>query len=119
MKDQGTYLAHILEAIQDIQGYTSAGRDVFMSDRMRPDAVIRKIEIIGEAVKNLSDEVKRLAPRTPWRNIAGMRDQNTARHAGNPSVVGNKSPPQPKQAAESTAERAPPKIVRGRVRSGP
>ncbi len=53
-----------------------------MSDRMRQDAVIRKIEIIGEAVKNLSDEVKGLAPGTPWRNIAGMRDRLTHDYFG-------------------------------------
>ena len=54
MKDQSAYLAHISDAIQDIQHYASVGRDMFMSDRMRQDAVIRKLEIIGEAVKNLS-----------------------------------------------------------------
>ena len=82
MKGQGAYLAHILEAIQDIQNYASTGRDAFMADRMRQDAIIRKIEIIGEAVKNLSDEVKRLAPETPWRNIAGMRDRLTHDYFG-------------------------------------
>ena len=82
MKDQGTYLTHILEAIQDIQSYASAGPDAFLLDRMQQDAVIRKIEISGEAVKNLSDEVKRLAPDTPWRNIAGMRDRLTHDYFG-------------------------------------
>ena len=77
MKDQSAYLAHISDAIQDIQHYASVGRDMFMSDRMRQDAVIRKLEIIGEAVKNLSDQVKQLAPSTPWRKIAGMRDRLT------------------------------------------
>jgi len=36
--------------------------------------VIRRLEIIGEAVKRIPDEVKRLSPETPWKKIAGMRD---------------------------------------------
>lgn len=82
MKDQSTYLAHILEAIRDIKDYATPGRDVFLSDRMRQDAIIRKIEIIGEAVKNLADDIKELAPHTPWRNIAGMRDRLTHNYFG-------------------------------------
>jgi uncharacterized protein with HEPN domain len=82
VKDQIAYLDHIVDAIQDIQRYTSVGRDAFVSDRMRQDAVIRKLEIIGEAVKNLSDEIKQLAPSTPWRKIAGMRDRLTHQYFG-------------------------------------
>ena len=51
MKDDRVYLGHIRDAIHDIEEYTAGGRDAFMSDRMRQDAVIRKLEIIGEAVK--------------------------------------------------------------------
>jgi uncharacterized protein with HEPN domain len=82
VKDQSAYLDHIVDAIEDIQEYTSVGRDAFMSDRMRQDAVIRKLEIIGEAVKNLSDAIKQLAPSTPWRKIAGMRDRLTHEYFG-------------------------------------
>ena len=49
MKDDRVFLGHIRDAIQDIQDYSSAGRDAFMAERMRQDAVIRKFEIIGEA----------------------------------------------------------------------
>ena len=52
MKDERVYLGHIRDAINDIEQYTSAGRDAFMAERMRQDAVIRKLEIIGEAVKH-------------------------------------------------------------------
>jgi hypothetical protein len=58
VKDDAIYLGHIRDAIADIANYTAAGRDEFMADRMRQDAVIRKLEIIGEAVKRLSDSTK-------------------------------------------------------------
>lgn len=61
MKDQRLYLGHIREAIADIRTYAAAGQEAFRSDRMRQDAIIRKLEVIGEAVKQLSDET-RLAP---------------------------------------------------------
>ncbi len=82
MKDQSAYLAHIVDAIQDIEQYTGVGREAFMSDRMRQDAVIRKLEIIGEAVKHLSEAIKQRAPSTPWRKIAGMRDRLTHEYFG-------------------------------------
>lgn len=49
---------------------------------MRQDAVIRKLEIIGEAVKQLSDATKRSRPEIPWKQIAGMRDQLTHHYFG-------------------------------------
>ena len=75
MKDDRIYLGHILEAIQDIEQYASGGRDAFMTDRMRQDALIRKLEVIGETVKNLSESTKQRRPEIPWRRIAGMRDR--------------------------------------------
>ena len=47
---------------------------MFWSDRMRQDAIIRKLEVIGEAVKQLTDDTRRQQPDVPWRQIAGMRD---------------------------------------------
>ena len=79
MKDDRIYLGHIREAIQDIEQYASVGRDAFMTDKMRQDALIRKLEVIGEAVKNLSDAVKEGRPEIPWRRIAGMRNRLIAR----------------------------------------
>lgn len=45
MKDDRVYLGHILEAIYDIEQYAGAGRQAFMTDKMRQDALIRKLEV--------------------------------------------------------------------------
>jgi uncharacterized protein with HEPN domain len=77
VKDERIYLGHILDAINDVRDYTAAGWDAFSSERMRQDAVIRKLEIIGEAVKQLSVDTCQRQPEIPWRQIAGMRDRLT------------------------------------------
>jgi len=75
VKDERVYLLHALEAIDAIVSYTTDGRDAFFADRKTQDAVIRNIEIIGQAVKGISDETRTLEPAVPWRQIAGMRDK--------------------------------------------
>lgn len=75
MKDDRVYFQHIRDAIDDIAGYTNAGRDVFFAERMRQDATLRKLEVIGQAVKNLSDGSKARQPDIPWKQIAGLRDK--------------------------------------------
>lgn len=82
MKDDRVYLGHILEAIRDIEQYAGVGRDAFMTDKMRQDALLRKLEVIGEAVKNLSEHAKQRRPAIPWRQIAGMRDRLTHDYFG-------------------------------------
>ena len=47
----------------------------FMGNPMAQDAVIRQLEIIGEAVKQISSETRQLQPDIPWQSIAGMRDK--------------------------------------------
>lgn len=74
MKRDTIYLRHILDAIEKIETYTLDGRDVFMSTSHWHDATIRQLEIIGEATKNLSTELRAQYPFIPWRRIAGLRD---------------------------------------------
>jgi hypothetical protein len=52
------YLQHIRDALGDIHTYTSGGRAAFFADRMRQDATLRKLQVIGEAVKRLSEDSK-------------------------------------------------------------
>jgi uncharacterized protein with HEPN domain len=82
VKDERAYLTHIRDAISDIEAYASVTEEVFLADRMRQDAIIRKLEIIGEAVKQLSDETRARRPEIPWRQIAGMRDRLTHSYFG-------------------------------------
>jgi uncharacterized protein with HEPN domain len=75
VKDERVYLLHALDAIDAILSYTGDGRDAFFSDSKTQDAVIRNIEIIGQAVKGISDSTRLREPAVPWRQIAGMRDK--------------------------------------------
>lgn len=74
MKDDCLYLIHILECIEKIEEYTSGGKIQFGSSSLHQDAVIRNLEIIGEAVKHLSVQLKESSDGVPWRQIAGLRD---------------------------------------------
>jgi uncharacterized protein with HEPN domain len=74
VKDDRIYLAHLRDAIQRIESFASRGRDQFFTDPMVHDAVIRNLEVIGEAVKGLSKELREANPDVPWKQIAGMRD---------------------------------------------
>ena len=75
-KDDTVFLKHILDAIDLIESYLKdKSYEEFEENRMLQDAVIREIEIIGEATKNLSVEFRNKYPEIPWRQIAGMRDK--------------------------------------------
>ena len=82
MKDERVYLVTSAPRSTTSNKYTSLGRDAFVAERMRQDAVIRKLEIIGEAVKQLSDATKERRPEIPWKQIAGMRDRLTHDYFG-------------------------------------
>ncbi len=74
MNEERVYLLHIAEAIATIQDYVSTGRDDFFAKRMIQDAVIRNLEIIGEAVKNIFPVTCQGTPEVPWQKIADLRD---------------------------------------------
>lgn len=73
MKDDRIYLSHIRDAITRILDYTTGGYVLFQKDLKSQDAVIRNFEIIGEAVKHLSQELRVQHSDIPWKKIAGLR----------------------------------------------
>ncbi len=70
-KDAGIFLKHILESIKRIEEFTEGiSKEDFFNSVQIQDAVLRRLEIIGEATKNLPQEFKRNTPRCPgvkWR----------------------------------------------------
>jgi uncharacterized protein with HEPN domain len=65
----------ILDAIAAIESYTTGmNYEAFASDRRTVDAVIRNLEIIGEAARHLPWEARQRAPGVPWADITGMRN---------------------------------------------
>ncbi len=82
-KDPAIFLDHILECIDLIGEYTKGKTmEEFLTSRNFQDAVIRRIEIIGEAVKNIPQEIRKTYPQIPWKQIAAMRDIITHEYWG-------------------------------------
>jgi uncharacterized protein with HEPN domain len=75
MKDDRIYLLHIRDAIRQIVEYTAIEKEAFFADRKTQDAVVRNLEIIGEAAKRVSSGLKAAHPDIAWKPIAGMRDK--------------------------------------------
>ena len=75
MKSDVLYLGHILNAISKIEDYISSSNyETFKNNNMMVDAVVRELEIIGEASNNLSEEFKRKNPEMPLRDAIDMRN---------------------------------------------
>ncbi len=74
MNRDGLYLRHMLDAIEKIESYIAVGRETFLSTSHWHDAVIRQLEILGEATKRLSEPLRDQYDEIPWRRIAGLRD---------------------------------------------
>jgi uncharacterized protein with HEPN domain len=68
------YLQHIRDAIIQIEVYAAVGHDRFFSERHWQDAIVRQLEIIGEATKQISSDLRQRHPEVAWREIAGLSD---------------------------------------------
>jgi uncharacterized protein with HEPN domain len=76
MRDYKLYLKDILDAVESIETFVE-GMDFeeFEKDDKTSSAVVRKFEIIGEAAKNIQEDIRQRYPAVPWKEMAGMRDR--------------------------------------------
>ena len=75
-RDDAVYLRHILDAIGKVEEYVAGmDRDAFQASTRAQDAVSRRLEIIAEATKRLSQGLRSGAASVPWPDITGMRDK--------------------------------------------
>ncbi|MEK7577451.1 MAG: DUF86 domain-containing protein [Patescibacteria group bacterium] len=69
------YIAHILDAIEEILAYKTAHtHDQFLNSPWDQSAVIRHLEIIGEASSQIDQSIKDMYPSIPWRRMSGFRN---------------------------------------------
>ncbi|MGB2864681.1 MAG: DUF86 domain-containing protein [Sedimentisphaerales bacterium] len=73
-KDPRVYLAQILERIIRIQDFTCVDKQSFLTDPLIQDAVIRNLEVIGEASRRVGVEYQAAHPEIPWREMSGLRN---------------------------------------------
>jgi len=75
MRDISIFLSHIKESIKLIEEYTNGVTiDKFKSSQEIQDKVFRRLEIIGKAVRNLPDELRKAHPEIEWKKMVGLRD---------------------------------------------
>lgn len=75
-KDPKVFINHILESIEAVEEYArNLSEKEFLASREKQDAIIRRVEIIGEAVKNLEDEIRQTNLNIPWQDISDMRNK--------------------------------------------
>lgn len=71
------YLEDIIESVEQIENYiqeVNASQDLFEENILVQDAVIRRLEIIGEATKRLEQDFRDQYEHIPWKQMAGLRD---------------------------------------------
>ena len=74
-KNPKIFLEDILESINRIERYVKGKtKEEFLDNYEKQDAIIKRLEIIGEAVKNIPSETKKKHPEIPWKDMAGMRN---------------------------------------------
>jgi len=76
MKRDEAYLKDMLDAISDIEAFiANVNEAAFYQNKEKKYAIVRALEIIGEAAKNVSKELRAEHKYVPWKDIAGMRDK--------------------------------------------
>ena len=75
-KDDLVFIKHILDSIDAIKEFSkNIPKEELISNRLKQSAIVREIEIIGEAVKNISENLKNKNRKIEWEEITGTRDK--------------------------------------------
>ena len=75
-RDYGDFVQDILDSINDVENFIDGMEfEDFIKDKKTIYSVVRAIEIIGEAAKNVPEQVRKKYPEVPWKPMAGMRDK--------------------------------------------
>jgi uncharacterized protein with HEPN domain len=75
-KDDSVYLRHIMDAFVQIERYTEGvSHDEFIKNSLIQDGVIRQLEVMGEASRNLSEDMRNEYPHIPWRQMISLRNR--------------------------------------------
>jgi uncharacterized protein with HEPN domain len=73
-RDDRAFIEDMLTRLELVAEFTQDGREVFMNSKLIQEAVIRSLEIIGEASRNISEALRDAHPEVPWRQIAAFRN---------------------------------------------
>ncbi len=73
MRDDTQWLLDIIEAIERIERYSSRGKDAFEEDELIQNWIVHHLQVIGEAARSLSPDVREKTKDIPWAKIIGMR----------------------------------------------
>ncbi|MCA1841325.1 MAG: DUF86 domain-containing protein [Actinomycetota bacterium] len=74
-RDERLWLEDIQDALRRIAEYTASGRTQFFESEATQDAVIRNLEVLGEAARHILVRLLEAAPEVPWQLVIGMRDR--------------------------------------------
>ena len=74
-KDDFLYISHVLDSIKAVETYTEGiDYNVFCSNPLIYDAVIRKLQVLAESTQRISEKIKNANPHIPWRDMSGFRN---------------------------------------------
>jgi len=74
-RDLKLFIYNIMDSIENIESFLKEiSKESFFKDGLRQSAVIRQLEVIGEATKNIPDSFRKKYPEIPWKKIVGLRD---------------------------------------------